>query len=137
MYVSVLGHLGVRSCPGVCFTLASGHAIPELDGAHDLGRRNQDRYVLPAIICVQFINATPECEVTSCCVRTTSLACRLVASAVSVERIREFSTIPVERDAPRSLARSWPSDGAIVFRDLKMRFRPDTPYVLHGVKCVQ
>ncbi|KAG9397719.1 hypothetical protein AC1031_019163 [Aphanomyces cochlioides] len=61
----------------------------------------------------------------------------LVESAMTaVERLLHFKTIPEE--APETTLNdpalaSWPSKGAVQFQNLKLRYRPDLPLVLHGI----
>ncbi|KAH9149488.1 hypothetical protein AeRB84_007448, partial [Aphanomyces euteiches] len=61
----------------------------------------------------------------------------MVESAMTaVERLLHFKTIPEE--APETTLHdpafaSWPSKGAVQFQNLKLRYRPDLPLVLHGI----
>lgn len=55
---------------------------------------------------------------------------------LSVERIREYTDFPQE--APWTLPyenvpKRWPSDGEVVFKDFKLRYREDLPLTLKGV----
>lgn len=54
---------------------------------------------------------------------------------VSVERLREYSFLPVEPHTAASVTvpSSWPSQGAISIRDLKLKYRVGCPYVLNGI----
>jgi ABC-type multidrug transport system fused ATPase/permease subunit len=59
---------------------------------------------------------------------------------VSVERIKEYSELPVEPELPMSgeVIRpppSWPQEGRVIIRDLKLKYRATTPYVLHGISA--
>ncbi|PIA49180.1 hypothetical protein AQUCO_01300204v1 [Aquilegia coerulea] len=64
--------------------------------------------------------------------------CTLANYIISVERLNQYMHIPSEapvvidqnRPAP-----SWPAFGRVEIQDLKIRYRPDTPYVLQGISC--
>ncbi|XP_071710057.1 ABC transporter C family member 8-like [Rutidosis leptorrhynchoides] len=64
--------------------------------------------------------------------------CSLSNYIISVERIKQYMHIPseppavVEGNRPPS---SWPSQGKIEFRDVKIRYRPNAPLVLKGITC--
>ncbi|KAG6602878.1 ATP-binding Cassette (ABC) Superfamily [Phytophthora cinnamomi] len=54
----------------------------------------------------------------------------------SVERILHFREIPQEKDSPGSAPINsdlWPSQGAITFDNLHLKYRPQLPLVLRGV----
>ncbi|KAK1940419.1 ABC transporter C family member 3 [Phytophthora citrophthora] len=53
----------------------------------------------------------------------------------SVERLLHFRSIPVEQDSSECLPidDSWPSQGAIKFDHLCLKYRPELPLVLRGV----
>jgi ABC-type multidrug transport system fused ATPase/permease subunit len=54
----------------------------------------------------------------------------------SVERLLHFRSIPVEEDGPDCLPVNdavWPSQGAIKFDKLCLKYRPELPLVLRGV----
>jgi ABC-type multidrug transport system fused ATPase/permease subunit len=59
------------------------------------------------------------------------------ASMVSVERIREYSELaleaPHEIPADKMLDNAWPCKGAVEFKDVKLRYRPELPLVLKGL----
>lgn len=60
------------------------------------------------------------------------------AQMVAVERLEEYSNIPTE--APpiipnRRPPKEWPTEGEIVFNDLKLRYRPGLELVLKGISC--
>jgi len=63
------------------------------------------------------------------------------AQTVSVERIKEYTDLPVEattlagNDGVVTPPASWPARGAINITDLRLKYRPTTPYVLHGVSA--
>ncbi|XP_002991601.2 ABC transporter C family member 14 [Selaginella moellendorffii] len=64
------------------------------------------------------------------------IACMLENKMVSVERIRQYTTI--ESEAPRinddyRAPLIWPSQGTVAVRNLQLRYRPNTPLVLKGV----
>ncbi|KAH0449026.1 hypothetical protein IEQ34_022826 [Dendrobium chrysotoxum] len=64
------------------------------------------------------------------------ISCFLENRMVSVERIKQFSNIPPEapwRIKDRLPSPNWPTHGDIILRDLKVRYRPNTPLVLHGI----
>lgn len=67
---------------------------------------------------------------------TVWLTCTIENKMVSVERIRQFTTIPTEAvlSIPNCLpSPNWPTTGQIVSSRLKLRYRPVTPLVLKGV----
>lgn len=67
----------------------------------------------------------------------------LETQMVSVERVNEYIALPREPDEPGADDEpavtpvtpppDWPAHGAITIRDLRAKYRKDTPYVLHGV----
>ncbi|XP_077251240.1 multidrug resistance-associated protein 14 [Tasmannia lanceolata] len=64
--------------------------------------------------------------------------CTLANYIISVERLNQYMHIPSE--APEVIegnrpTPSWPAVGKVEFRDLKIRYRPDTPLVLRGINC--
>ncbi|PKU85821.1 ABC transporter C family member 14 [Dendrobium catenatum] len=64
------------------------------------------------------------------------ISCFLENRMVSVERLKQFSSIPPEapwRIKDRLPSPNWPTHGDIILRDLKVRYRPNTPLVLHGI----
>ncbi|KAB7497030.1 Multidrug resistance-associated protein 5 [Armadillidium nasatum] len=55
----------------------------------------------------------------------------------SVERIIEYA-YEIESEAPKEIEAtkpppSWPSEGGIIMEDVKLRYRPELPLVLHGI----
>ncbi|KAK1604894.1 hypothetical protein QYE76_028567 [Lolium multiflorum] len=64
--------------------------------------------------------------------------CNLANQIISVERVNQYMDIQSEaaevvienRPAP-----DWPQDGNVELIDLKIRYRKDTPLVLHGITC--
>lgn len=64
------------------------------------------------------------------------LSCLVENKMVSVERIRQFTTIPSEAawTIPDCVpSPTWPFDGNIELRELQIRYRPNTPLVLKGI----
>ncbi|XP_024014831.1 ABC transporter C family member 8 isoform X3 [Eutrema salsugineum] len=64
--------------------------------------------------------------------------CTLSNSIVSVERIKQYMSIPAEPPAvvdDRRPPSSWPSNGTIHLQELKIRYRPNAPLVLKGISC--
>ncbi|KAF5442207.1 hypothetical protein F2P56_034894 [Juglans regia] len=64
--------------------------------------------------------------------------CTLANYIISVERVNQYMHIPNE--APEVIEGSrpptnWPSLGKVEILDLQIRYRPDTPLVLHGISC--
>ena len=59
------------------------------------------------------------------------------ATMVSVERLNQYSTLeseaPRETDMDKSISKTWPEKGEIVFQGVKLRYRPDLPLVLKGL----
>ncbi|XP_039118927.1 ABC transporter C family member 8-like [Dioscorea cayenensis subsp. rotundata] len=57
---------------------------------------------------------------------------------ISVERIKQFMHLDSEPPAVISDRRpppSWPHEGSIDFQELKVKYRPNAPYVLKGITC--
>jgi len=57
---------------------------------------------------------------------------------VAVERLVEYSRIPTEAPAiiaHRSPPKNWPSQGEIVFKDFKLRYRKGLELILRGITC--
>lgn len=64
------------------------------------------------------------------------LSCLVENKMVSVERIRQFTTIPSEAawTIPDCLpSPNWPHNGNIELRELQVRYRSNTPLVLKGI----
>ncbi|KAJ0229843.1 ABC transporter type 1 [Hirschfeldia incana] len=64
--------------------------------------------------------------------------CTLSNSIISVERIKQYMSIPEEPPAVvdgRRPPSSWPSSGTIHLQELKIRYRPNAPLVLKGISC--
>lgn len=65
------------------------------------------------------------------------MASDLEANFVAVERIKEYTELEseAERHTPvdDDLAKDWPTGGEIVFKDSKLRYRPELPLVLKGL----
>ncbi|KAG8064046.1 hypothetical protein GUJ93_ZPchr0004g38273 [Zizania palustris] len=67
---------------------------------------------------------------------TISISCMLENGMISVERVNQYSALPSE--APWEVADclpspNWPSRGDIDIKDLKVRYRSNTPLILKGV----
>ena len=63
---------------------------------------------------------------------------QLEASFTSVERVVYYiRNIPQEKpvESPKPPPNSWPSSGAIEIKDLRMKYREDTPMVLKGLSA--
>ncbi|RZC91253.1 hypothetical protein C5167_027315 [Papaver somniferum] len=64
--------------------------------------------------------------------------CTLANDIISVERLNQYMLIPSEAseviEENRPLP-SWPAIGRVEIRDLKIRYRLNTPIVLHGMSC--
>ncbi|VAI70513.1 unnamed protein product [Triticum turgidum subsp. durum] len=62
--------------------------------------------------------------------------CDLANKIISVERVNQYMDIPseaaevIEENRP---APDWPQVGSVELKDLKIRYREDTPLVLHGI----
>ncbi|XP_030470126.2 ABC transporter C family member 10-like [Syzygium oleosum] len=64
--------------------------------------------------------------------------CSLSNLIVSVERLEQY--MHIQSEAPEVINDSrpvpdWPSSGNVEICDLKVRYRPDSPLVLHGITC--
>ncbi|KAM0845289.1 hypothetical protein ACQ4PT_056460 [Festuca glaucescens] len=65
--------------------------------------------------------------------------CKLENRIISVERIYQYCKIPSEAPLIIENCRpspSWPENGNIELIDLKVRYKDDLPFVLHGVSCI-
>ncbi|KAF9604924.1 hypothetical protein IFM89_011291 [Coptis chinensis] len=66
----------------------------------------------------------------------TYMSCFVENRMVSVERIKQFINIPteaawvIEETRPPS---NWPTHGHVDLKDLQVRYRPNTPFILKGV----
>ncbi|KAF5179061.1 ABC transporter ATP-binding protein/permease VMR1 [Thalictrum thalictroides] len=64
--------------------------------------------------------------------------CTLANYIISVERLNQYmhiqSEAPVVIDENRPPP-SWPNVGRVDIQDLKIRYRPNTPFVLRGISC--
>ncbi|XP_026427637.1 ABC transporter C family member 10-like isoform X2 [Papaver somniferum] len=64
--------------------------------------------------------------------------CTLANDIICVERLNQYMQIPgeasdvIEENRPLP---SWPAIGRVEIRDLKIRYRLNTPIVLHGISC--
>ncbi|KAL7239608.1 hypothetical protein ACSBR2_005500 [Camellia fascicularis] len=55
---------------------------------------------------------------------------------VSVERVRQFTNIPLEAEWEKKdclPSANWPTHGNVDLKDLQVRYRPNTPLVLKGI----
>ncbi|OAY85588.1 ABC transporter C family member 10, partial [Ananas comosus] len=64
--------------------------------------------------------------------------CTLANYIISVERLNQYMHISSE--APEVVESNrpppnWPAFGRVEIQDLKIRYRPDTPLILHGISC--
>uniref|UniRef100_A0ACD6ADW5 Uncharacterized protein n=1 Tax=Avena sativa TaxID=4498 RepID=A0ACD6ADW5_AVESA len=64
--------------------------------------------------------------------------CDLANKIISVERVSQYMDIQseaaevIEENQP---APNWPQVGSVEIKDLKIRYRKDSPLVLHGITC--
>ncbi|OVA15853.1 ABC transporter [Macleaya cordata] len=69
---------------------------------------------------------------------STQKQCTLANHIISVERLNHYMHISSEGpeviEGNRPIP-SWPAVGRVEIHDLKIRYRPDTPLVLHGISC--
>ncbi|KAG1335150.1 ABC transporter C family member 10 [Cocos nucifera] len=64
--------------------------------------------------------------------------CTLANQIISVERLNQY--MHVRSEAPEVVesnrpAPDWPAVGRVELQDLKIKYRPDAPLVLHGISC--
>ncbi|PON43846.1 ATP-binding cassette containing protein [Parasponia andersonii] len=65
--------------------------------------------------------------------------CMLANTIISVERVEQYMHIPseasevVEGNRP---AQNWPTLGKVEICNLKVRYRRNAPFVLHGISCI-
>lgn len=67
----------------------------------------------------------------------TQFTSRLKTNMVSMERVHQLTAVLPEADRVTSLDQSlalWPALGSIHFKDVSLRYRPNTPVVLKGVE---
>mmetsp|Transcript_53178 Transcript_53178/g.79395 ORF Transcript_53178/g.79395 Transcript_53178/m.79395 type:complete len:1217 (-) Transcript_53178:551-4201(-) len=68
------------------------------------------------------------------------MSSELEANMVAVERIEQYAHIESEAarrvDKDKEIGSSWPSNGAIELKAVKMRYRPGLPLVLKGLNLV-
>ncbi|KAE9451986.1 hypothetical protein C3L33_16103, partial [Rhododendron williamsianum] len=65
--------------------------------------------------------------------------CTMSNSIIAIERLEQYMHIPSE--APEIIegnrpALHWPVVGKVEIRDLKVRYRPNSPLVLRGISCI-
>ncbi|KAF6172964.1 hypothetical protein GIB67_006340 [Kingdonia uniflora] len=64
--------------------------------------------------------------------------CTLANYIISVERLNQYMHVPseaaeiIEKNRP---APNWPAIGRVEIHELKIKYRPDTPFVLRGISC--
>ncbi|XP_062180151.1 ABC transporter C family member 10-like isoform X2 [Phragmites australis] len=63
--------------------------------------------------------------------------CNLANQIISVERVNQYMDIQSEAEVieENRPAPDWPQVGRVELRDLKIRYRQDSPLVLHGITC--
>nr|XP_019066419.2 ABC transporter C family member 10-like [Solanum lycopersicum] len=64
--------------------------------------------------------------------------CTLENSIISVERLEQYMRIPSEESElvqTNHPLPGWPTCGKVEIRDLKVRYRPNAPLVLQGIRC--
>uniref|UniRef100_A0ACD5WW52 Uncharacterized protein n=1 Tax=Avena sativa TaxID=4498 RepID=A0ACD5WW52_AVESA len=64
--------------------------------------------------------------------------CTFANQIISVERVNQY--MDIQSEAPEFInenrpAPDWPQIGSVELIDLKIRYRKDTPLVLHGISC--
>lgn len=68
---------------------------------------------------------------------TVRMASDTEASFVAVERIKEYTELESEADRQTDTdegpAQNWPTGGEVLFKDSKLRYRPELPLVLKGL----
>ncbi|EFJ30140.1 ATP-binding cassette transporter, subfamily C, member 24, SmABCC24 [Selaginella moellendorffii] len=61
--------------------------------------------------------------------------CNLANMIISVERIKQYLSLPVETSSKTGLWPSWPSEGKVELHNLQIRYSADAPLVLRGITC--
>ncbi|KAM7521484.1 hypothetical protein LguiA_011386 [Lonicera macranthoides] len=64
------------------------------------------------------------------------MSCFVENKMVSVERIKQFSSIPSEAEWRKTdclPSQNWPTHGNVELKDLQVRYRPNTPLVIKGI----
>uniref|UniRef100_A0A804RDZ8 ABC transporter C family member 4 n=2 Tax=Zea mays TaxID=4577 RepID=A0A804RDZ8_MAIZE len=67
---------------------------------------------------------------------TISISCMIENDMVAIERVHQYSTLPSEAAwevADGLPSQDWPSRGDIDVKDLKVRYRQNTPLILKGI----
>ncbi|XP_045811469.1 ABC transporter C family member 10-like [Trifolium pratense] len=65
--------------------------------------------------------------------------CTIASQIISVERLNQYMHIQSEAEEIVEVNRpplNWPVAGKVEIQDLKIRYRPDGPLVLHGITCI-
>lgn len=87
----------------------------------------------PALGMLMLILAPDICNIAQMLLEAT---CRFQMGMNSVERLNAYRISSDDEGLPRipdAVSASWPSRGEIKICDVSMRYRPDTPLVLHGL----
>ncbi|XP_077987575.1 ATP-binding cassette sub-family C member 5-like [Glandiceps talaboti] len=104
-------------CTGVIIILTSGQLTPALAG-------------LAIVCCSQITTYFQFCA---------RMNAEVEARFTSAERILDYTkNLPAEAplaDEKQKPSPEWPSEGRILFREYKMRYRPHLPLVLKGITC--
>ncbi|KAH0715254.1 hypothetical protein KY284_008159 [Solanum tuberosum] len=64
--------------------------------------------------------------------------CTIANSIISIERLEQYMRIPTEESQlvqTNHPPPGWPKHGKVEIRDLKVRYRTNTPLVLQGISC--
>ena len=71
---------------------------------------------------------------------TVRMSSDLEANMIALERIEQYCKIEPEaervRDMDKEVSKWWPSQGEIIFNNVKLRYRPGLPLVLKGLDFV-
>ncbi|KAL1513309.1 hypothetical protein ABEB36_002731 [Hypothenemus hampei] len=59
--------------------------------------------------------------------------CELENSMTAVERLKEYANVEQEEDLNVSKSQNWPSNGAIQFKNVNLRYAQTEPYVLKNI----
>ena len=68
---------------------------------------------------------------------TVRLSIQTEGAMTAVERLNAFDELPQEApyERPGAVPIDWPQEGAIIFRDAKLRYRPELDLVMRGISC--
>ncbi|OWA50132.1 Multidrug resistance-associated protein 1 [Hypsibius exemplaris] len=95
--------------------------------------RDRDWGVEPSDIGLSISYALNVTQILNMMVRVAS---ELEANIVSVERIKEYTEVPLEADwiiPSRRAKPDWPAEGRVTFQNYQTRYRPELDLVLKGV----